>query len=247
MVTEKTVLTDCAAENEKYKDMYKKACEDRRFELKELWTRLTFFVVFISAVFVALTGEGLKDNPFEQYLLCLAGIVVSEVYYLAAAAAKYWSENGETKVRILEKELGYYLPVASGEIIETEEEGQALLTNSVLKSPNIEYPCRPSLAKLAKFLAVCSALFFAFYAGELGYDNGGGLKYTASAFGTLVLLLSAPSLCMSGCNSGKKCPYCGLFAIILLAVFLTGFIFSQQLVAYEHNSNCLYAAHFDKQ
>ncbi len=151
--------------------MYEIAMKNREFELQIFWQRLLFFVGFLASILVALTQDKVLDDPWLQTLLCCAGILVSLSFWFVINAAKYWSENWESKVKILEEKLGYEFWWKQkgeniGDIIcddKSDDKSSKLLTNSLIKSKCVWSEKRPSITTMLHLLSALSICFFSLW------------------------------------------------------------------------------------
>ena len=90
---------------------FEKAIAERKMEINLYWKRATYFWTFIGVAFagygISLTekysnSEGLH---FFQFIIILIGIVFSFSWYLVNKGSKFWQENWEHHVDLIEKEL----------------------------------------------------------------------------------------------------------------------------------------------
>ena len=83
------------------------AHEIRRFEIDLYWKRAAYFWTFIAAAFGAfflLEKDGNAPGNSSFLLSCL-GLVFSVAWYLANRGSKYWQDNWEQHVDLLEDEI----------------------------------------------------------------------------------------------------------------------------------------------
>ncbi len=81
---------------------YKRACENRDFEINKFWTRSAFFWGFIALIFGAyFTSMKLGNEIIELLTICL-GFIFSFGWHFANIGSKYWQENWEKHIDILE-------------------------------------------------------------------------------------------------------------------------------------------------
>ncbi len=81
------------------------AIDIRRFEIELYWKRATYFWTLIAAAFAGyflLKAHG-KDE--EMRLASAIGLVLSTGWYLVNRGSKYWQENWERHVDLLEDEF----------------------------------------------------------------------------------------------------------------------------------------------
>ncbi|HEX2206749.1 MAG TPA: hypothetical protein VHG93_03650 [Longimicrobium sp.] len=81
------------------------ALDIRKFEIALYWTRATYFWTFIGAALVAYgavrTLPGTEKNDFSVFVSCL-GFLFSFAWYCVNRGSKYWQENWENHVDLLE-------------------------------------------------------------------------------------------------------------------------------------------------
>ncbi len=88
-----------------------KALDTRKFEIDLYWKRTTYFWTFITlafAGFFAVTGSEHIIEPSKTELLFLIsciGILFSFGWYLANRGSKFWQENWEKHVSLLEDSI----------------------------------------------------------------------------------------------------------------------------------------------
>lgn len=101
--------------NEEFKDPPKiqavawdKAWAIRNFEIEMYWKRTTYFWAFQVAVFAGYFAM-VKDNNLEAarviYLLTNIGFLISIIWVLVNKGSKFWQENWESHIDILENEI----------------------------------------------------------------------------------------------------------------------------------------------
>lgn len=94
------------------REVLKLAHDIRKFEIDLYWRRATYFWAFLAAALVAyFTILGWKDvdsNVKREALVIVTalGVVFSCAWYLANRGSKFWQENWENHVDLLEKEAG---------------------------------------------------------------------------------------------------------------------------------------------
>lgn len=93
------------------KEALKQAYEIRKFEIELYWKRATYFWTFIGAAFVAYaafysaaSGENTsKENrEFILILISCVGLVFSVAWHCVNKGSKFWQENWENHVELLE-------------------------------------------------------------------------------------------------------------------------------------------------
>jgi len=86
----------------------KAALEIRRFEIDLYWRRATYFWTLIAASFAgffALAGTGDPQRSGLTFLVTCIGLLLSVGWYLANRGSKYWQDNWERHVDLLETEI----------------------------------------------------------------------------------------------------------------------------------------------
>jgi hypothetical protein len=94
-------------EETKTSKKYYTALDTRKFEIDLFWKRSLFFWGFIAAAFVgyaAFSGDK-TNNPNLRLLISLFGLVCSFCWTLVNRGSKYWQENWEQHVDVLEDEV----------------------------------------------------------------------------------------------------------------------------------------------
>lgn len=85
-----------------------KALDIRKFEIELYWKRAGYFWTFIALTFTSyfliLTSDKLTDTIKAEFCLLLAalGVFLSICWYLVNKGSKYWQENWEKHVDLLE-------------------------------------------------------------------------------------------------------------------------------------------------
>lgn len=94
------------------KEACKLAYEIRKFEIELYWKRATYFWAFQLIAFTAL-GFVLKGGQCKSLPLLLIaesiGVITALAGYLTARGSKFWQENWEAHVDLLEHEMGVRL------------------------------------------------------------------------------------------------------------------------------------------
>lgn len=95
----------------KFKDKeieaFKYAFETRKFEIELYWKRATYFWTFIGAIFAGFFVAYASESSHRQDLLvilCCLGTVFSAAWFCVNKGSKYWQENWENHVDLLEDE-----------------------------------------------------------------------------------------------------------------------------------------------
>lgn len=82
------------------------ALDIRKFEIGLYWQRATYFWTLIAATFAGyfavLAAEHMRDKEFNAYVLACVGLIFSLAWFLTNRGSKYWQENWENHVDMLE-------------------------------------------------------------------------------------------------------------------------------------------------
>lgn len=82
------------------------ALDIRKFEIGLYWQRATYFWTLIAATFAGyfavLSAEHMNDKYFNAYVLSCVGLIFSLAWFLTNRGSKYWQENWENHVDMLE-------------------------------------------------------------------------------------------------------------------------------------------------
>lgn len=89
------------------KKTFEQALETRKFEIEHYWKRAIYFWTFIGLCFVgffALDRNKLGDYEFEsmRFMLSAVGFIFSLAWYYANKGSKYWQENWERHISLLQ-------------------------------------------------------------------------------------------------------------------------------------------------
>jgi len=91
----------------KRKYAYKLALEIRQFEIELYWKRATYFWTLIAATFAGYFALATSQGSHSGlvFLVSCIGLVLSTSWYLVNRGSKYWQENWERHVDLLEDEF----------------------------------------------------------------------------------------------------------------------------------------------
>lgn len=81
------------------------ALDIRKFEIELYWKRATYFWAFIAAAFAgyALTYKAATEpSPWLSFIFSALGVVFSFAWYLVNRGSKFWQNNWERHVDLLE-------------------------------------------------------------------------------------------------------------------------------------------------
>lgn len=92
----------------KEKDALERALDIRKFEIDLYWKRATYFWAFIGATFAGYLGVQASSAQYKQDLsviLSCLGIAFSFAWFLVNRGSKFWQENWEKHVDVLEDKV----------------------------------------------------------------------------------------------------------------------------------------------
>jgi hypothetical protein len=82
------------------------ALDIRKFEIGLYWQRAAYFWALIAAAFAGyfaiLSAEKLADREYLAYIVSCIGLIFSWAWFLVNSGSKYWQENWENHVDMLE-------------------------------------------------------------------------------------------------------------------------------------------------
>ncbi|WP_051279683.1 RipA family octameric membrane protein [Hellea balneolensis] len=83
---------------------YEIALDNRKFEIDNYWKRTTYFWTIIAAAFVAyaVSLEKLEGYLLGQTIISSLGMILSLAWILANKGSKFWQQNWEAHVDLLE-------------------------------------------------------------------------------------------------------------------------------------------------
>lgn len=97
-------------------DALKNAMDNRKFEIEHYWHRATYFWVFIGIVWAAFGNVLFETSILDTkefvftnsqisilYFISNVGLCVSLAWYLVNKGSKFWQENWENQIRVLER------------------------------------------------------------------------------------------------------------------------------------------------
>lgn len=96
------------------REALKQACEIRKFEIELYWKRATYFWTFIGAAFVGYaafynaassTTAPNTNRDFILILISCIGFVFSVAWHCVNKGSKFWQENWENHVELLEDKV----------------------------------------------------------------------------------------------------------------------------------------------
>lgn len=85
------------------------ALDIRKFEIGLYWQRAAYFWALIAVAFAGyfaiLGSEHLEDKEFLAYIVSCIGLIFSWAWFLVNRGSKYWQENWENHVDMLENQI----------------------------------------------------------------------------------------------------------------------------------------------
>jgi hypothetical protein len=92
--------------NSKVEDALKQALDIRKFEIDLYWKRATYFWTIIGVIFAGyfllIKSDGLVTNPNLMFLVNCIGFIFSLSWWLVNRGSKFWQNNWERHVDLLE-------------------------------------------------------------------------------------------------------------------------------------------------
>jgi len=108
-VTKKYIYDNLFSDIEKRKEALKVAMEIRKFEIYLYWKRATYFWAFIAVTFAgyfALLGSTIGSQNIDiLFLLNCLGLAFSVAWFFVNKGSKFWQENWEKHIDMLEDEI----------------------------------------------------------------------------------------------------------------------------------------------
>jgi len=93
----------------KLKKTFRQALESRKFEIELYWKRATYFWSFITAAFagyfVLISIENIANFKPLTVVVSFIGTLFSLAWYLVNRGSKFWQENWEKHVYLMEDEI----------------------------------------------------------------------------------------------------------------------------------------------
>lgn len=88
---------------------FKQVSDIRKFEIEMYWKRSTYFwaliVVAFTGYFAVLSADKLPHKGIFSLLISGLGLIFSFAWYLSARGSKYWLENWENHLDLMEDEI----------------------------------------------------------------------------------------------------------------------------------------------
>ncbi len=93
----------------KEEEALKQALDIRKFEIGLYWQRAAYFWALIAVAFAGyfaiLSAEHLADKEYLAYIVGCIGLIFTWAWFLVNRGSKYWQENWENHVDLLEDEI----------------------------------------------------------------------------------------------------------------------------------------------
>ncbi|HEY4676298.1 MAG TPA: hypothetical protein VIJ01_04010 [Candidatus Angelobacter sp.] len=140
------------------------ALEIRKFEIELYWKRATYFWTFLAVALAGyVTVSTSKDIPANEkpdalLLVSCLGVVFSIAWYFVNRGSKFWQENWEKHVDLLENEI-------NGPLYKT------VLSEADLAFWKLWGPYDFSVSKINQLLSLFVVLLFVLLTGMLLYSN----------------------------------------------------------------------------
>ncbi|WP_427003706.1 hypothetical protein [Pantoea eucrina] len=146
-----------------HKNALTNALDIRKYEIELYWKRATYFWTFIAATlagFVAIQSSSSINKTDLSVLLCSLGIVFSCGWLCVNRGSKYWQENWENHVDMLEDKINgplYKVVLTRADAVGLKEKIQHVFTG-------------PSAFSVSKINQIISLYIFIVWCGLLIYS-----------------------------------------------------------------------------
>ncbi len=146
----------------KEEEAFKQALDIRKFEIELYWKRATYFWTFIGATFAAFLAVQASASEIKTDLsvfLSCVGLVFSFGWVCVNKGSKYWQENWEKHVDILEDHI-------TGPLYKIELKRNDEMSRGELWSNFVTGPAQVSVSKVNILISVYVFvlwIFFLFY------------------------------------------------------------------------------------
>jgi len=94
-----------ADERNNFTRAFELAADTRKFEIGLYWQRAAYFWGLIAAVFGTDFYVRFSEHSLSSQLLECIGLLLSAAWYLVNRGSKYWQENWERHVDVLEDQV----------------------------------------------------------------------------------------------------------------------------------------------
>ncbi|HEF4887327.1 TPA: hypothetical protein SAQ42_001537 [Klebsiella oxytoca] len=96
-------------DSEKLKAAFNQVSDIRKFEIELYWKRAAYFWALIAVAFAGyfsiLASEKIPGKFFLSLLVSCAGFVFTFAWFLSSRGSKYWQENWENHLDLLEDQI----------------------------------------------------------------------------------------------------------------------------------------------
>jgi hypothetical protein len=169
------------------------ALDIRKFEIELYWKRATYFWAFLAVILAAYFALlAAKDIPCDQkgealLIVSCLGVIFSTGWYFVNRASKFWQENWESHVDLLEDPT-------NGPLYKT------LLSNVELSFLSLNGPYNFSVSKINQLLSLFVFALFLLLAGRT-VTRYHQIGCPLLRFGNLIVFLTiAAVLALCGCG-----------------------------------------------
>lgn len=143
----------------KEEQAFRQALDIRKFEIELYWKRATYFWTFIGATFAGFLAIQASNSAIKTdlsvFLSCL-GLVFSFGWVCVNKGSKYWQENWEKHVDVLEDHV-------TGPLYKIELSRNDEMTNSQIISNFITGPAKISVSKVNILISIYVTILWVFF------------------------------------------------------------------------------------
>lgn len=197
------VTGDSKEERERQETALRHALDIRKFEIELYWKRAAYFWTFIGAALAAYGLVQRLDPPFSAFfsvVVASLGLVFSLAWYCVNRGSKFWQENWENHVDLLEDRVmgPLYKTVVSQSV-----------TDATVPSNDLTYPrvlTAPADFSVSKINQIVSAFVFLLWIPILLFSLRGLLQSLWVALLSIVILILAAWACRSIWINGRTDP-----------------------------------------
>lgn len=150
------------ANSEKLKAAFEQVSDIRKFEIELYWKRAGYFWALIAVAFAGyfaiLSSEHIPNKPFLSFIVASIGFVFTFAWHFVNRGSKYWQENWENHLDLLEDQV-------TGPLYKTLLERPG---NDTLSEKWVTGPLSVSVSKINQWVSV----FVLFIWLALGFYSG---------------------------------------------------------------------------
>ncbi|ANI82428.1 MULTISPECIES: RipA family octameric membrane protein [Kosakonia] len=92
-----------------HEEAFKQVSDIRKFEIELYWKRAAYFWALIAVAFAGyfsiLSSEHIPSKVFLSFVVSCIGFVFTFAWFLSSRGSKYWQENWENHLDLLEDEI----------------------------------------------------------------------------------------------------------------------------------------------